>query len=137
MNRITKIATGLVLGLGAALPGTAEAGWGAWYKPNLKIAQIGPSSVSPYYARVILTNTGPWSAGSCYVRLQVMTYPTPTYKYYKIPSMAAYSGLGVDIYTGVYMQSPGLVTYGYVDALNQVPESNENDNTKTYIAPPW
>lgn len=136
MRRIKLITTTLLLGLGTLLPGSAEAGWTTWLKPNLKIAKIQPSLVSPYHARVIITNTGQWSSGECYVRLKVMK-STPVYKYYKIPAMSSNSGIGVDIYTGVYQQSAGLVTYGYVDAFGQVTESNEYDNSYTYIAPPW
>lgn len=138
MRRITKITIGLLLGLGTLLPVTAQAGytWWPWYKPDLKIASIGPSSISPYHARVIITNTGFATSGSCVVRLK-MNKATPVYAYYTIPAMSANSGIGVDIYTGVYIQSAGLPTDGYVDIFNVVSESNESNNSYTYIAPPW
>ncbi len=138
MRSITKISLGLVLGIGTLLPVTAQAGytWTPWYKPDLKIASIGPSSISPYYARVVITNTGLWSSGSCVVRLKIMK-ASPVYVYYTIPAMSANSGLGVDIYTGHYLQKAGQVTYGYVDVFNGVSESNESNNSYTYIAPPW
>jgi len=137
MRRFTKFITAaLLFGAAASLTTSAEAGWGPWPKPNLRIATMQKSLVSPYHARVIITNSAPWSSKACYVRLKVMK-STPVYKYYKIPAIASYGAVGVDIYTGVYQQSPGLVTYAYVDVFNQVAESNEYDNGFTYIAPPW
>ena len=125
----------------ASTPVTAHAGWDTWLKPDIKVASVQPSSVSPYHVRVILTNTSFLSSGIAtggfYVWVKVHG-SSPKYGYMYIPNMAGNSSLGIDVYVGTNIQgSPGKVTEVRADLFNQVNETNESNNTGYYISPPW
>ncbi len=138
MSRCAKSCLTAVLVLSATLLASprATSGW-TILKPDLRVASVKPSTVSLNHCRLVFTNTGLAASAACKVRVTIHK-STPVVKTFSVPSMPANSGLGMDLYMGTSMQSSaGQLTVAYVDALGQVSESNEWNNTGSYVAPAW
>lgn len=139
MRPFHRLTTSLLIAFAvvASAPVNAHAGWGSWFKPDIAVAKVMKSNVSPNHVRVILTNTAYWGTGSFYVWVKVHK-SSPKYGYYKVTGMPGQSGLGFDVYVGTNINSsPGLVTEVRADIFNSVAEYNESNNTGYHISPPW
>jgi subtilase family serine protease len=141
MSLVQKIATA-VLAAGAGLfglPASSDAGIiiGSLYKPDLIVASVQPSPLGPYYARVVTANVGKWTAGTCQLRVYVGgSKPTTSYTWISIPHPPN-STVTQDVYVGKSMSSPGTLTIASMDINNHVIESNESNNTRYWVAPPY
>lgn len=138
MTRKCLLVVLLAAAVFASLAGATRAGWGTWFVfSDLRLASVGPATLGPNYARVIVVNEGTGSAPACWIRVTIQT-STPIVRYYSLPSVPAGSGFGVDVYTGYSpIAFPGLVTQAVVDVFNQVAEVDEGDNIGYFVSPPW
>lgn len=116
----------------ALIPGDTEAALQT-LKPDLRILLIGPSAVSPYHARVVITNSEFASAAASKLWLYIPSAASVTYS---LPAIGPNSGIVVHVYLGVPVNKCGQATFGLVDSGNQVAEGNENNNGLWYFAPP-
>lgn len=142
MSFTRKTITTLVLAALAVGAFTHDAasnwGWGGWFfVPDLRVATVKPSGVSPNHVRVVLHNAGYKASSPCYVVARSLGSPTGS-GVTQIPGMSPGMYMGIDVYVGApIMSSPGNVTEVIVDFFDQVAESDETNNRGYYVAPAW
>ena len=139
MSFTRKTITTLVLAAVAigAFSHDAASNWGWFFVPDLRVAQVKPSGVSPNHVRVVLHNAGYKTSNPCYVVARSLGSPTGS-GVKQISAMTPGMSMGIDVYVGApIMSSPGNVTEVIVDFFDQVAESDESNNRGYYVAPAW
>jgi hypothetical protein len=135
-----KVAAALLVGVGLfTFSAPSDAGGlvaVALYKPDLRIAHMGPSLVGYDYVRLVVGNAGNAPSKPCWIKVNAGgSNPSSNYYWFWAVEPGQYWGIDVWMPTSI-SQYPGQVSQAIVDLTNLVAEKNETNNVRNYISPP-